>query len=143
MAKFNTELPLELMNEIERLSQNSEQMMNEMVEAAANEVYSEVDDNLSKAFKTTDSLRRGLRITKVYRVAGDDSVNIKIAFYGYDPTKRTRRYPQGVPIPLIAMAREYGTSSGEKKKPFFRKAFKRKKIEDAMQRVQDRYIKGD
>jgi hypothetical protein len=29
-----------------------------------------------------------------------------------------------VPIPLKALAREYGTSRGEKKKPFMRKAFK-------------------
>jgi hypothetical protein len=45
---------------------------------------------------------------------------------------------------LIALAREYGTSSGEKKKPFLRKAFKKKElIEQAMLEVQNRYIKED
>jgi hypothetical protein len=41
------------------------------------------------------------------------------------------------------MAREYGTSRGEEKKPFFRKSFSKKEIEQAMMEVQDRYIKGD
>ena len=56
-------------------------------------------------------------------------------FYGYND--------EGVPIPLIAQAREYGTSRGEAKKPFFRKSFKKADIEQAMQKVQDKYIKGD
>ena len=37
---------------------------------------------------------------------------------------------------LIAIAREYGTSMGEQKKPFFRKAFKQKEIEEAMWKAQ-------
>lgn len=39
---------------------------------------------------------------------------------------------KGVPVPLIVMAREYGTSSGEKKISFFRKSFKASAIERAM-----------
>lgn len=38
----------------------------------------------------------------------------------------------GVPVPLIALAREYGTSSGEAKKPFFRKAFVKSAITKVM-----------
>jgi hypothetical protein len=42
------------------------------------------------------------------------------------------------------MAREYGTSRGEVKKPFLRPAFRQKeKIESAMLLEQDKYIKGD
>jgi hypothetical protein len=41
------------------------------------------------------------------------------------------------------MAREYGTSRGEAKKPFLRKSFKKKEIEQAMMQVQNKYIKGD
>ena len=66
-----------------------------------------------------------------------------IGFYGYNTDKKTKKHPNGVPIPLIAMAREYGTSSGEAKKPFFRKSFKKKDIEQAMKQVQDKYIKED
>lgn len=137
------ELPIEVMREIQQLSDNSGRMIDEMLEAAAEVVKSEIDTNLEKSFKTTGALCKGLKVTKIYRVKSDDSVNIKLGFYGYDPDKKTARYPNGVPIPLIALAREYGTSSGEQKKPFFRKSFKRTKIEAAMQRVQDKYIKGD
>jgi hypothetical protein len=43
----------------------------------------------------------------------------------------------------MAMAREYGTSSGERKKPFLRKSFKKTEIEQAMKQVQEKYIEGD
>ena len=43
---------------------------------------------------------------------------------------------EGVPVPLIVIAREYGTSSGEAKKPFIRKSFKKSQIEAVMRRVQ-------
>ena len=143
MARFDMELPLETMREIEALARDSSKMMEEMVTAAADVVNGEVESNLSKSFKSTGALRKGLRVTRVYRVRSDDSINIKVGFYGYDPDKKTDRYPNGVPIPLIALAREYGTSRGEQKKPFFRRAFKRARIEAAMQRIQDKYIKGD
>ena len=142
MAQFDSEIPLELMREIEQLSEGSAQMMEEMVTAAADVVHQEVESNLSKSFKSTASLRKGLKITKIYHRADDDSINIKIGFYGYDESKKSARYPKGKPIPLIALAREYGTSSGEAKKPFFRRSFKRAKIEQAMMRVQEKYIKG-
>ena len=88
---------------------------------------------------TTKALEKGLRITKVYRTSNDEIAS-KIAFYGYDKEKKSKQYPNGVPIPLIALAREYGTSSGEKKKPFFRKSFKKKEIEDAMLKIQEKYL---
>lgn len=143
MARFEMELPVEIMSELEKRAELSEQMMTEMVTTAAEVVYDEVDKNLARSFKSTDTLRRHLKITRVYYKDEDDSINIKIAFYGYDVTKKSSRYPKGVPVPLIALAREYGTRSGEKKKPFFRKAFRRGRIEDAMMRVQQKYIKGE
>ena len=143
MAKFFLELPLEVIKCIDDIDNNAEKMVDEMLEGGAQAVYDEVDKSLKKSFKTTRSLRKGLKITKVYRHKSDDSVNIKVGFYGYDPDKKSDKYPKGVPIPLIALAREYGTSSGEQKKPFFRRSFKKAKIEEAMQKVQDKYIKGD
>ncbi len=58
---------------------------------------------------------------KIRRVSGRSS-----AEYMYD----------GVPVALIAIAREYGTSSGEAKKPFFRKSFRKDEIEQAMLKAQ-------
>ena len=135
MARFQSELPNDLIKEIESINKNSEKMFGEMTKAGAEVVYRLVKSNMGSVFKTTKSLEKGLKITKVYKTPSDDGINTHIGFYGYDE--------EGVPIPLKAMAREYGTSRGEAKKPFFRKSFKKKDIEQAMLKVQDKYIKGD
>ena len=135
MAKFHQELPNDLIKVFEDLETNCDDMFGEMCKAGAEVVYNNVRANMSKVFKGTRSLEKGLKITKVYRTPSDDGINVHVGFYGYND--------KGVPIPLIAQAREYGTSSGEAKKPFFRKSFKKKDIEEAMQKVQDKYIKGD
>ena len=143
MAKFQGEVPNELMKMFEDLETNCENIFGEMCKAGAETVYSKVQSNMEKAFADTKTLEKGLKITKVYKTPSDDGINVHIGFYGYNTDKKTKKHPNGVPIPLIAMAREYGTSSGEAKKPFFRKSFKKKDIEQAMKQVQDKYIKED
>ena len=135
MARFSNEIPYDLLREFEDLETNCTEIFGEMCQAGAEVVHNKVVENMKNAFETTDSLEQGLKITKVYKTPSDDGINVHIGFYGYNE--------DGVPIPLIAQAREYGTSKGEKKKPFFRKSFKKKAIEQAMQKVQDKYIKGD
>ena len=135
MAKFQSELPNDLIKVFEGLETDCDKIFGEMCKSGAEVVFDNVKSNMSKAFKSTRSLEKGLKITKVYKTPSDDGINVHIGFYGYND--------EGVPIPLIAQAREYGTSRGEAKKPFFRKSFKKKDIEDAMQKVQDKYIKGD
>ena len=142
MAKFKGELPYYLISVFDELETNASFMMGEMCKAGATVVYDKVCSNLKKAFKTTESLRMGLKITRVYKTYSDDGINVHIGFYGYDGVPKSG-YPKGTPIPLKAMAREYGTSSGEKKVPFFRKSFAKKDIENAMMEVQNKYIKGD
>ena len=133
MAGFNVELPTEIISSMNKLTNNVEKMMEEMTQAGAEVVYKNVKSNMKSSFKSTQSLEKGLRKTKPYKTVTDDGINTKVGFYGYTE--------DGTPIPLIAMAREYGTSSGEKKKPFFRKAFKEKTaIESAMLNVQKKYI---
>ena len=144
MARFKAELPNELLKVFDELETDAPEMMGEMCKAGAEVVYKKVVANLGKAFKKTDKLLKGLKITRVYKTPSDDGINVHLGFYGYDAdSKPTKRHPKGTPIPLIAMAREYGTSSGEKKKPFFRKSFNKKEIEQAMLKVQNRYIKED
>lgn len=143
MAKFSAELPNDLLKEFEDLETNAEMMMGEMCKVGAEVVHKNVVSNLSKSFKSTGSLMKGLKVTRVYKTPSDDGINVHIGFYGYDTDKITKAHPNGVPIPLIAMAREYGTSSGEKKKPFLRKSFSKSAIETAMMEVQKKYIKGD
>ena len=143
MAKFKAELPNDLMKSFEELETNVPEMMGEMCRAGAEVVYNKVVKNIGKAFARTETLLKGLKITKVYNTPTDDGINVHVGFYGYDTSKVSKKYPKGKPIPLIAMAREYGTSSGEKKKPFFRKSFSKKEIEEAMLEVQNKYIKDD
>lgn len=143
MAKFNAELPSDLIKVFDELETDAPEMMGKMCKAGATVVYNKVVSNLGKAFKSTKSLLKGLKITKVYNTPSDDGINVHVGFYGYDTDKITKAHPKGVPIPLIALAREYGTSSGEEKKPFFRKSFSKKDIEQAMLEVQNQYIKGD
>lgn len=133
MAGFYVELPTEIINSFKELENNTEEMLGRMTKAGAEIVHKEVLKNMKSSFKSTSSLEKGLKITKTYKTKSDDGINTKVGFYGYNDN--------GVPIPLIAMAREFGTSSGEKKKPFFRKAFNKKsQIENAMLKVQEEYI---
>ena len=127
----------------DELETDAPTMMGEMCKAGAEVVYSKVVSGIKSAFSRTETLLKGLKVTKVYQTPSDDGINVHIGFYGYDTDKPTKAYPNGKPIPLIAMAREYGTSSGEKKKPFFRKSFSKKDIEQAMLEVQSRYIEDD
>ena len=133
MAKFSGEVPQEILQGIEQMNADADRMLEEMVGAGAKVVYRLVQGNMQKSFKSTKSLEKGLRMTKVYKTQSDDGINVHVGFYGYND--------EGVPIPLIANAREYGTSSGEQKKPFFRKSFNKAQIEQAMLDVQSKYIK--
>ena len=142
MAKFKAELPNDLLKVFEDLETNAPTMMGEMCKAGATVVYDKVVSGIGKAFARTETLLKGLKVTKVYQTPSDDGINVHVGFYGYDG-EPTKQYPKGKPIPLIAMAREYGTSSGEKKKPFFRKSFAKKDIEQAMMEVQNRYIEDE
>lgn len=143
MAKFNAELPSDLIQEFEGLEKNCEEIFGEMVEAGARAVHKNVLANMEKVFKDTTPLEKGLKITKIYKTPSDDGINVHIGFYGYDSSKKTKAHPNGTPIPLMAMAREFGTSRGEAKKPFFRKAFKKQEIEEAMKQVQEKHIGGE
>ena len=144
MARFKAELPNDLIKVFDELETDTPIMMGEMCKAGAQVVYNKVKENLKGSFKRTETLLEGLKVTRVYNTPSDDGINVHVGFYGYKKgSKPTKRHPKGTPIPLIALAREYGTSSGEDKLPFFRKAFAKKDIERAMLEVQSRYIKDD
>lgn len=141
MARMDIELPNDVVKELEERGNKIEDVIGSMLLAGGNVVIGTVKSNLGKAFKSTAALSRGVRLTKVYKNS-DDGRSIKVAFYGNHPTRKSKKYPKGVPLALIASAREYGTSSGEAPKPFFRKAFKQKAaIDAAMQGAHDKFIK--
>lgn len=137
MAKFSTELPLDLIEQFKSLADGgAEKMLGEMVDAGAEVVEQNIRANMSKAFKDPSRLEKCLAKTKVYKTPSDDGVNEKVAFYGYFENEDGKT----VPAPLVAQAREYGTSKGEQKKPFVRPAFKKAQITQAMLKVQEKYI---
>lgn len=141
MARYAIELPNEEIQALQKLDANVPKIIGEMLEAGGNVVLQGVKGNLSRAFKSPAAIANGLRLTRVYHNS-DGGTSIKIGFYGTHRGRKSKKYPAGVPIALIASAREYGTSSGEKSKPFFRKEFRRKpSIDAAMQAVHDKYIK--
>ena len=151
MAKFSIELPNDIIKEFEKLNKTSHKMLEEMTQAGAEVVYKNVKENMKSSFKDSSKLAHYLKITKSYTTPSDNGVNTKVAFYGYYKedektfsltSKSGKSYSyNGIPVPLIVRAREYGSSSGEAKKPFFRKSFKKAQIEKEMLKVQEKYIK--
>ena len=155
MARFNVELPDDLIKDFKKLEQNTEKMMGEMTRAGAETVYDAVVTNMKRAFKHSDELIGKLKITKTYKTPSDGGINTKVAVYGYikkgKEFTRKNSYKKstgksyssdGVPASLVVIQREYGNSRGEKKVPIFRPAFNKSKITQEMERVQKNYIKG-
>lgn len=143
MAKFDAEIPVELMNSLQGLELNAEKFMGDMVNAGGDVVLRNVRSNMRSSYRTTRSLEQGLHKTRVYKTPSSDGIAVKVGFSGYSSTRKgTGRNKQygGQPIPLVAWAREKGTSRGELRKPFFRKSFNKGQIEQAMRQVEDRIL---
>lgn len=134
MAKFNMELPNDLLKEFEGLEVNTDKMMGEMTKVGAEAVYRKVLKNIPKSFKNSN-IMKCLKITKIYKTKSDDGINTKVAFYGYFKNKREVEEP----APLVANVFEHGTST-VKKQPFMRKSFKKSEIEAEMKKVQEKYL---
>ncbi len=134
MARFNSELPNDLIKEFEQLDVNTEKMMGEMTKAGAEAVYRKVLKNIPKSFQNSN-IMKCFKITRTYKTKSDDGINTKVAFYGYFKNKR------GVeePAPLVANVFEHGTSTVQKQ-PFMRKSFSKSEIEAEMKKVQDKYL---
>ena len=53
MAGFSIELPTEVVESLNKLSDNAEGMMMEMTKAGAQVVYRNIQNNMRRSFKTT------------------------------------------------------------------------------------------
>lgn len=137
MARFQMELPNDLIKEFEKLEKNTEQMMGEMTKAGADVVMANVKKNIPSSFLDSD-IMNCLKLTRVYKTPSDDGINTKIGFYGYFKNHLGVK----TPAPLVVNVFEHG-SSKVSKKPFFRKSFKKSQIEKAMLETQKQYIKED
>lgn len=135
MAQFSMELPDEIAKQLETLYQNTDKMCKEMTKSGAKVVKKNIDIAVDGAFKDAGNLKKCLKITKAYKNANGD-IGTKVAFYGYFVNKKGKT----VPAPLVAQAREYGTSRGEAAKPFMFQSFNDPAIEQAMHEVEDKYL---
>lgn len=138
MAKFDIELPNDLIKQFNKLNENSEKILGEMTKAGAKVVYDNINKNMPKELKKS-KISGMLKISKVYKTGSDDGINNKIAFYG--PDYYTNPNGQKVPTDLIIKVFEYGRH--DKKIPkyaFIRKSFNKAQIEQAMLKVQEKYL---
>lgn len=135
MASFEMELPTELLSVFSTLEQNENKMLKEMTRAGAKVVLKNIKSNVPSSFYGSN-IMKCLKTTKSYETPSDDGVNTKVAFYGYFVNKQGKT----VPAPLICNVFEYGRSNRQKR-PFLRKSFNKSEIENAMLKIQEKYIK--
>lgn len=155
MAKFQAELPTDILKDFDFVRENAANIFGKMTRAGAEVVKRQITTNANRAFdsKTAAKLNQRLKITKTYDTPSDGGINTKVAYYGYIPRSDGKKvkikggsYP-GVPAPLLAALREFGAKSGGNmpeplkrywtKKPFVRPAFENKgAIENAMLKTQ-------
>ena len=130
MAKFNLELPTDIMRDIEKIYSNSDEIFGAMTKAGAEVVEQNIRANVPASFKNSE-IMRCLKITRQYKTPSDDGINTKVGFFGYFKNKQGRL----TPAPLVANVFEYGRSNFTKK-PFIRKSFRKEQIEKAMLEAQ-------
>ena len=146
MAKFKMELPNDLMKDIDNLEKNSAKIFGEMTKAGAETV-----ENIMKS-NAPSELKSHIKVSITYRTPTDGGINTKVYIGGYIPfsnpnrkyfsrsngSGKTYKSSDGVPAAFLAQLYEYGRSNGNPfpKKPFMRKSFKKKEIENAMLQTQ-------
>lgn len=136
MARFNIELPNDIIKQFDSLDKNTTKMLEEMTEAGAKVVHENIKASVPQSWYASN-IMKCLKMTRPYKTPSDDGVNVKVAFYGYFINENGKK----TPAPLVANVTEYGRSNSPyPKKPFMRRAFNKSKIEKAMQAVQDKYI---
>ena len=87
MARFDSELPNDLIKQFEALDVDTERMLGSMTKVGAELVYKNVMSNMPESFKGSN-IMKCLKKTRVYKTPSDDGINTKVAFYGYFKNKR-------------------------------------------------------
>lgn len=156
MARFEAELPTDILNDVDFIANNALKIFGGMTKAGAEVVKKDIAAGTRRVFKgdTAAKMVSKLKVTRTYETPSDGGINNKVAFYGYIPRSDGKQvkikgkysYP-GVPAPLLANLRENGASSSGampepfkqywRKMPFVRPAFEnRNGIEKAMLKAQ-------
>lgn len=136
MAKFQLELPLEIIKEAETLEKNADEIFGEMTRAGADVVLENVKRNVPPGWHGS-RIMKCIKTTKTYHTPSDDGIATKVIISGYFKNRNGIR----TPAPLVANVTEYG-STKQPKRPFFRKSFKKSQIEKAMLEAQKKLSGG-
>lgn len=142
MAKFQAELPTEVIKDMNTLAKDLESILSGMTKAGAEYVAGKV-----KATVPHPDLANHVKVSRSYKTPSDGGINTKVYFSGYIPFKPPRTTfsrrgkaggsvyvtKKGIPAEFLANVYEHGRSNAPfPKKPFFRKAFKDATIEEVM-----------
>lgn len=154
MAKFQLELPNDIMSDIKRLHDNTDKMLEEMTRAGAKVAMDKI-----KATVPVPEMASHVKLSKTYKTPSDNGINTKVYFSGYLPfsdpnrkyfSRRGRKGSQvystdkGVPVDFLAQVFEYGRSTNPfPKRPFVRSAFNPNTITKVMLEVQGKYIETE
>ena len=129
MARFEMELPDNIIKDFATISKNYEKIFGGMTKAGANEVKARVEANLPSGLQQSKNFKKCLKLSRVYRTPSDDGINTKVLISGYFVNKDGRN----TPAPLVANVFEYGRSGNKfPKQPFFRKSFDSQAITKVM-----------
>ena len=138
MANFVGGMDKDLLKMFTDLELNTDEMLGEMVKAGAEVVKANVSAKMPKDFEKV--AKNNIKVTRVYKTPSDDGINCQVCISGYF----VNRHKQVTPAPLVANLYEYGRSNAPyPKQPFFRASFNKNQIEQAMLKVQNKYIKGE
>ena len=132
MAKFNMELPDDVLKDFRRIYDDSEKIFGGMTKAGADIVVNNVKNNVPSSWRDSE-IMKNIEVTRTYKTPSDDGINTKVLITGYFKNKNGVR----TPAPLVANMFEYGSNSRDfPKQPFFRKSFRKAQIEKAMIQAQ-------
>lgn len=132
MAKFVLTMPDDIIEDFRFIYNNADKIIGKMTRAGAEAVYEKVKAVVPDGIKNSNMMGT-LKLTRTYKTPSDGGINTKVGFYGYFQNEDGRV----VPAPLVANVFEYGRSNAPfPTHPFFRKAFNKKLITDAMLKAQ-------
>lgn len=152
MAKLQTVLPDDVIKDLKKVYKDTDKIFGEMTKEGA-----KVALNNTRASVPIPEMASHVKLSKTYKTPSDGAINTKVYFSGYLPFKGNRKTfstrnrngskvyttNKGVPVDFLAKVFEYGRSYRPfPKKPFFRKAFRKSQIEQAMLKAQKRASGG-
>lgn len=125
---FKVQLPTEIMRDIQKIYDNTDEILGAMTRAGAEVVESNIKANIPDGIRQS-KMMDCLKVTQTYTTPSDGGINTKVGFFGYFQNEEGKT----VPAPLVANVFEYGKSDLPfPKHPFLRKSFRKKEIEEAM-----------